>query len=174
MRIIYNASKSRSAFTEAMKEYTEKKLSGVAKQLKEDEPVKISLEMIPKGEKPLILKCQMVTADNKRIRAEVASSGDYYNAVDDLRNKVNGLIRKNKRDKSFVSRVHDEPEYRNDASEIRKTKQVVMESISADEAIRQADELGHSWFVFKNSDDNDSVCVVYKRFEGDYGIIVCK
>lgn len=172
MKYIYNASKSRNQFTKAMKEYVEKRFGSVTKHLKEDEPIKFSLEMVSKGEKPLILKCQMVTIDNKHIRAEVSAT-DFYVAVDELRNKVNSLVRKH-RNKVVNKPMALPKEYAFEANEIVKTKQVVLESISVEQAIKEAEQLGHAWFVFKNSEENDAVCIVYRRFEGDFGLMMCK
>ena len=31
--------------------------------------------------------------------------------------------------------------------------------------------LGHSFFVFRNTDDDNAICVVYTRNSGGYGII---
>ena len=39
-----------------------------------------------------------------------------------------------------------------------------------EEAILEMELLGHDFFVFKNT-NTESVCVVYKRKSGDYGII---
>ena len=173
MKYIYNASKSKNQFTKAMKDYVEKRFANVEKSLKQDEPIKLSLEMVSKSDKPLILKCQMVTVDNKHIRAE-ASSNDFYLAVDELKNKANGLIRKHKNKKVTSKAVDILREHIIENSEIAKTKQVVLESISVEKAIKEAEELGHAWFVFKNSEENDAVCIVYKRFEGDFGLMICK
>ena len=42
--------------------------------------------------------------------------------------------------------------------------------MSEEEAILQMDLLGHDFFLFKN-DDEDCVSLVYKRKDGNYGII---
>lgn len=98
---------------------------------------------------------------------------DFYAAVNALKNKVSRLISKNKKKKAFVNERAEVAPLETE-EKIRKHKQIVMESISPEKAIKEAEELGHSWYVFKNSEDNDSVCVVYKRFEGDYGLMTCK
>lgn len=53
---------------------------------------------------------------------------------------------------------------------IVKTKKIVLESMDTEQAILQMNMLGHTFFVFKN-DETGNVCVVYKRNDGDYGII---
>ena len=45
-----------------------------------------------------------------------------------------------------------------------------MKPMSEEEAILQMELLGHDFFIFKN-DNIDQISVVYKRKEGNYGII---
>ena len=42
--------------------------------------------------------------------------------------------------------------------------------MSVEEAVMQMDLLGHDFFVFSNS-DSDEVNVVYRRKDGNYGLI---
>ncbi|MPN64804.1 Ribosome hibernation promotion factor [bioreactor metagenome] len=42
--------------------------------------------------------------------------------------------------------------------------------MSAEEAVIQMELLGHNFYVFE-SDDNGKVNVIYKRKDGDYGLI---
>ena len=42
--------------------------------------------------------------------------------------------------------------------------------MTVEEAVMQMDLLGHDFFVFLDSDDNE-VRVVYKRRDGNYGLI---
>ena len=43
--------------------------------------------------------------------------------------------------------------------------------MSPEEAILQMNLLGHEFFVFKNTDSDDAISVVYKRRQGGYGLI---
>ena len=43
--------------------------------------------------------------------------------------------------------------------------------MSVEEAILQMNLLGHEFFVFEDQESGDT-CVVYKRKDGDYGLIV--
>ncbi len=47
-----------------------------------------------------------------------------------------------------------------------------MKSMTQEEAILQMNLLGHSFFAFHNADENGAFCVVYKRNNGGYGLIV--
>lgn len=51
-----------------------------------------------------------------------------------------------------------------------KTKKFEYTPMSVEEAILQMNLLGHSFFVF-NDAETDKTCVVYKRKDGQYGLI---
>jgi putative sigma-54 modulation protein len=51
-----------------------------------------------------------------------------------------------------------------------KTKRISPEATDLDGAIAQMELLGHSFFIYKDIEDN-KVAVVYKRFSGGYGLI---
>lgn len=53
---------------------------------------------------------------------------------------------------------------------IVKTKQFAVKPMTPEEAAMQMELLGHDFFVFTNSETED-INVVYKRDDGDYGLI---
>jgi putative sigma-54 modulation protein len=53
---------------------------------------------------------------------------------------------------------------------IVKTKQFTMKPMSAEEAVLQLELVGHDFFVFR-SDETDELNVVYRRNDGNYGLI---
>ena len=59
----------------------------------------------------------------------------------------------------------DEPE-----EEVVKRKELFLKPMDEEEAITQMELLGHTFFVFKNV-DNEKICVVYKRKDGAYGLL---
>ena len=54
---------------------------------------------------------------------------------------------------------------------VKRTKRFSIKPMSVDEAILQMNLLGHSFYVFKNQDEGGAFSVVYKRQDGDYGLI---
>ena len=64
--------------------------------------------------------------------------------------------------------IHEEDE---GAFEIR-TKTFPFKPMPPEEAIMQMNLLGHQFFVFANSEDNDATCVVYRRKDGAYGLLM--
>ena len=67
---------------------------------------------------------------------------------------------------SFAPEGEEEEEFR-----IVRTKRFSVKPMSPEEAILQMNLLGHSFFVFRNTDDDNAICVVYTRNSGGYGII---
>ena len=53
---------------------------------------------------------------------------------------------------------------------IVKTKNFAVKPMTAEEAVLQLELIGHDFFVFVNA-DSDDVNVIYKRRDGNYGLI---
>ena len=53
---------------------------------------------------------------------------------------------------------------------IVRTKRFAMKPMHEEEALLQMELLGHSFFMFMNA-ETDEVNVVYKRKDGNYGLI---
>jgi putative sigma-54 modulation protein len=53
---------------------------------------------------------------------------------------------------------------------IVKTKQFAIKPMTPEEAVLQLELIGHDFFVFQNADTND-VNVLYRRRDGNYGLI---
>jgi putative sigma-54 modulation protein len=65
----------------------------------------------------------------------------------------------------FVVEEEEEIEAR-----IVRTKQFQMKPMSAEEAVLQLELLDHDFYVFTSADTGD-INVVYRRRDGDYGLI---
>lgn len=66
----------------------------------------------------------------------------------------------------FLSEEYEE----NDGPQIVRTKKFGLKPMDPEEACMQLELLGHSFYVFRNS-DTDEVNVVYKRKNGTFGLI---
>ena len=51
-----------------------------------------------------------------------------------------------------------------------RTKTFPIRPMAVEDAITQMQLLGHSFFVFMNI-DTESICVVYVRHDGNYGLL---
>ena len=112
------------------------------------------------------------------LRAEEANE-DLYASIDLVVEKLERQIRKNKtRIKerkvkdipviNFEAIIEEEPK-----TTIVKRKSVEMKPMDEEEAVLQMELLGHEFFVFQDI-DTDSISVLYKRKDGNYGIIETK
>lgn len=111
------------------------------------------------------------------IRAE-ESSNDMYVSIDLVEEIIERQIKKYKRkliDKkqaalSFSEAFLQEEYDMDDEVRIVKTKKFGMKPMDPEEACVQMELLGHSFYVFLNS-ETDEVNVVYKRKGNTYGLI---
>lgn len=110
------------------------------------------------------------------LRVEETTS-DMYESVDKAVDKLNRQIKKHKkklekrhRSNNIIRFESIENIEEEDESKIVKTKKFPVKPMDAEEAVLQMDLLGHGFFVFMNR-DTDEVSVVYKRKDGNYGLI---
>ena len=61
-------------------------------------------------------------------------------------------------------------EFEDEEVKIVRTKRFAMKPMPGEEAVLQMELLGHSFFVFSNA-ETEEVNVVYKRKDGNYGLI---
>ncbi|MBR5502332.1 MAG: ribosome-associated translation inhibitor RaiA [Oscillospiraceae bacterium] len=64
-----------------------------------------------------------------------------------------------------------EPEEESGDYRIEREKRFLVEPMSEQEAILQMELLGHTFFLFKNSETNE-INVVYRRNDGAYGLLI--
>ncbi len=112
------------------------------------------------------------------LRAE-EKNDDMYSAIDLVIDKLEGQIRKQKtklqkRNYEDSLRFQNILSYDEDLSngepEIVKTKKFAIKPMSDEEAVLQMELLGHDFYVYKSSNTNQ-VNVLYKRKDGNYGLI---
>ena len=119
-----------------------------------------------------------ITAYGTIFRSET-DDDTFRNALDRSIYSIERQIRKNKTrlSKKLRSGAFDEgifdtgEEYEEDKEFNIRTKAFYFKPMSVEEAIMQMNLLDHEFFVFRDAETED-VCVVYKRRDGDYGLIV--
>lgn len=173
MEIIIHGDKLK--VTDAMKEYIEEKLEKLNKYLENSEDVRASVIVKVKNHEQRV----EITIPLKAfiLRSE-ESKDDFYAAVDKTIDKLERQIRKNKTrimskqvktNKDFsMSAFADEEDL--DDKKILKRKKVEVKPMNEEEAILQMELLGHQFYMYKDSETNQ-VAVVYKRTDGNYGVI---
>ena len=159
--------------TETMREKIEKKLSGLQKYLliDPDTTARVVARVYPASQKIEVTIPTRVGI----LRTEVEHE-DLYAAVDIALDKLEDQLR---RQKSRLSRRHKdslaetfitEDEELAKSDEVVRTKNIAAEEMTLDDAIMKMEMLGHSFFIYKDS-DTEKIAVVYERHDGGYGLI---
>ena len=159
------------------KDYIEKKLSKLDKFFKGESEARVVVGTVK---------------DQEYVEANVYSQGVVYRAealdidvctaTDKIVDVIERQIRRNKTklekklrvdsdwDSVMISGTPYSGGEDKDEIEIVKTKKFSIKPMTPEEAVLQMNLLGHSFFVFKDSETN-SMKVVYKRKDGKYAII---
>ena len=107
------------------------------------------------------------------------TSNDIYSSIDVVVSKLSGqmskfkskLIKKHKDSRiADFTALPDSDDTSGSEISISRRKKFTLQPMSPEEAILQMELLNHDFFVFLNM-ETDSVGIVYKRNEGDYGLL---
>ena len=106
------------------------------------------------------------------MRTPTAICDEAVGQIDRKIRKNKTRLAKNLRSDAIVPEVPEEFDIHEEGTfDIVRTKRFTVKPMSVEEAILQMNLLGHSFFVFRNTDFGDAICVVYRRNNGGYGII---
>lgn len=122
-------------------------------------------------------------AKHQTLRSEERSN-DLGNAVDSSLDKLERQLHRHKGRLLSRSRAGDreippplvdfqpdEPEEEFETPRVVRVKRIALKPMSPEEAALQMELLGHDFFVFRN-DETDDLNVVYRRLNGDFGLIL--
>ena len=173
----FNIRGSKLEVTEAIRNYIENKLSRIDKYLSNPEEITANVVIKTQG---INQKVEVTIPVKKIILRSEEVHKDLYAAIDLVTDKLERQIRKNKtrfkkRDKEPVNIFVDFETTKEEEKEeqIVKRKKIDIKPMNEEEAILQMNLLGHEFFVFENADTGLN-SVLYKRKEGNYGIIEMK
>lgn len=167
------------AVTDALRAYAEKKVDKLQKYF-EREIVDAQVTMAV--ERGIHTADVTIQVDGLLLRGE-ERTGDMYASIDGAVDKIERQIRKHKTrinrklrqdgNRLVESAVgHGAAADASEPSELKvvRVKRFAMKPMSVEEAIMQMELLGHDFFVFRD-DSTEDVNVVYKRKDGNYGLI---
>lgn len=172
------------AVTEALRSYAEEKLVKLGRNLNSASQLELELfcEKNPSIADNQVAEATIFTK-GPVLRAKGASA-DMYASIDLVADKLGRQVRKY-RGKLVSHNAHvrgslpPEPPAPPPAAgaaqeesnpRIVKTKQFIIKPMSAEEASLQMELIGHDFFVFRNAESNE-INVLYRRRDGDYGLI---
>ena len=175
MKFTYTCKKI--SLNDSIKAYAEKKISKLERYFREED---ITANVTFAVEKDHLCTVELtIRGGGALLRAQTeAPDGDMRGAVDAAVGYIERQILKNKtrlakrlRSESFPA-APDEFEVREEKEfNIVRTKRFAVKPMSTEEAILQMNLLAHDFFVYRNSAD-DTLCIVYQRKNGGYGLIV--
>lgn len=160
--------------SDALEAKIKKKFGKVEKYFNPDTEMHVTMGI----EKSRHLMEATVHSGGMAIRAEV-TSGDMYSAIDKAIDIIESQIRKNKtrlekrlRADAFKGGGGPAEDVAEEEMEFKvlRSKKFAIKPMPVEEAILQMNLLGHEFFMFSNSDTKE-VNVVYKRKDGNYGLI---
>lgn len=167
----YNIRGNKIDVTEAIDDYLKTKLSKVEKYFDDDVEAKAIISTKGREQKVEVT----IWSGKYNVRAEEANE-DLYAAIDLVVDKLERQLKKYKDKLNSKKAIKEEyvpaiEDYFEDEDQVVvRRKEVFLKPIDEEEAITQMELLGHSFFVFKNV-ETEKINVVYKRKDGDYGII---
>ena len=174
MEIIIHGDKLK--ITKAMNDYIEEKLAKLNKYLENGDRVRANVIVKVKNHEQRV---EITIPMKSFILRSEETKNDFYAAVDKAVDKLERQIRKNKtRMMSKQVKVNYEINFseieldEEDTKEnkILKRKKVEVKPMNEDEAIIQMELLGHQFYMYMDS-ETSKPAVVYKRNDGNYGII---
>ncbi len=155
--------------TNALRDYVEKKVGKIEKYI--DSPVSAQVNMYVERGRHIV---EVTAALNGLILRGEEATGDMYASIDLVADKLEKQVIK------YKARFKKQRGKENGVSEaavpveaegkLVKTKRFPAKPLTLDEAIVQMNLVSHDFFVFMNA-DTDRVNVVYRRKDGDYGLL---
>ena len=163
--------------TESIKSYIEEKIGRLDKYFENPNDITATVVIKLRGNDQVV---EATINANKFVLRGEESHKDLYAAIDKVSDKIERQIRKNKtRMNKKVSKdlvmdfILDFEEPEENDNVIVKRKVIEDKPMSEEEAILQMELLGHEFFAFRNVETKD-VNILYKRKDGDYGILELK
>jgi putative sigma-54 modulation protein len=160
--------------------YAERKLGHIARLVDDrtDAIVELSNEHHRSADDAHIAEVALVI--NGRTLHSHADGGSYQAAIDAVVDKVERqavdhkekprLRQRPAEEKHILSRIADGTSEPGHEPRVVKTKRFAIEPMFEEDAIAAMQELGHTFYVFVNA-ENEQIAILYARDDGDFGMI---
>ncbi|NLD60012.1 MAG: ribosome-associated translation inhibitor RaiA [Clostridiales bacterium] len=160
--------------SDSLKARVEKKLQKLERYFQDDVEAQIRLSQ-ERGNRNIAEIT--ISVGSVILRAEEISS-DMYLSIDRAVDKLNRQIRRHrtKLEKRLRAGAFEGDDLPEDATEeapdynLVRVKKFSVKPMQVEDAIAQMELLGHSFFLFLN-EETDSMCVLYVRADGGYGLL---
>ena len=163
--------------TDSIKNYIEEKIGRLDKYFENPDDITATVLIKLRGNDQVV---EVTINANRYILRGEESHKDLYASIDRVSDKIERQIRKNKTrmnrkvtKESFNNFVLDFEEKEENDNVVVKRKVIEDKPMDEEEAILQMELLGHEFFAFRNMETKE-VNILYKRKDGDYGILEIK
>jgi putative sigma-54 modulation protein len=171
--------------TEALRAQIDRKLRRLERIAHPDAEVQVELIANASHATDAAHRAEVTLVSNGTVVRSTSTAASPIAALDLLLDKLERqLIRSRQRPRSVRERHVDETaavlareaqgtvatDEDRPRGEIVEQKRFDMEPMFPEDAIGRMEELGHAFFIFLSAESN-AICVVYRRSDGDYGVI---
>lgn len=164
--------------TPALREHAEKRLAKIAKFFTDGSPV--TVDVVLSVQRDMHIAEVTLQVRSIFVRGE-SKTEDMYASIDASVDRVERQVRRHKKrlqaraqDSVKLGELHAEAQGAGAVAEsepqLVRTKRFAVKPMDVEEALLQMELLGHDFFVFRNA-ENEEVSVVYKRRDGNFGLI---
>lgn len=163
--------------SDKLRDQVEKKLGKLDKFFRDDNEMQVTF-----SQQKNLIRVEVTVYDGSIIYRAEEESDDKYVAIDKIVDVLERQIRRNKtriekklREQSvtpppFWSSAEEDDDEEEGELKIVRSKRYSLKPMSPEEAILQMNLLGHDFFVFCDA-DTFTTSIVYRRKNGDYGLI---
>jgi len=158
--------------TPALKDHVEKRIGKLGRFFDTDQEAQVTLTVEKDRH-----KIEVTMPLNGYLLRGEEETGDMYVSIDLVIDKLEKQVEKYKtktsrkiRDVGNVKEIPSLTEVTEEEPRLVRTKRFAFKPMPIEEAILQMNLIGHSFFVFSNA-ETEEVNVVYKRKDGNYGLI---
>lgn len=155
--------------------YAEKKVSKLDRYFHDDAEATVRFQEKKRGQ----VKIEVTVRTGSSIFRAESYSDSMFSAIDAAVDTIEGQIRKNKtrlakrlKKDAFAELAAPAGEESEDSLQVVRAKRFALSPMGVEEAILQMNLLGHTFFAFRNEDEQGAFSVVYAREDGGYGLIV--
>ncbi len=163
--------------SDELKAYAEKKVGKIDRLFRTDSDASVTFSA-ERGR----YTAEVTIRNNGMFYRVAETTSDMYASIDSACAALIRQVRKNKTrlekrlregafERSSSPEVMPEDDEETPEYKLIRTKRFAIKPMSPEEAILQMDLLGHSFFAFRNQEEDEAFSVVYKRNDGGYGMI---
>ncbi len=158
--------------------YAEKKIGKLERYFKNEPETSVVFSVKERNN-----KVEITIRSSGTIFRVSESTSDMFVSIDAAVASIERQLRKNKsrlekrlRKEAFIpdeeAFVPESDEEEDSSYQVVRSKRFFFRPMTVDEAILQMNLVDHTFFAFRNDDEDGAFSVVYRRNDGGYGIIV--